>query len=391
MTDGKRVAVGRGKCWLLAAVLLAGGLGGSCSGGDGSMTHWVYFGTGASHIYVSGFDAATGALGDPKTAAEIGRPGFLALHPGGDVLYAVGRSSEPGKDPAGFAAAYSIDRATGDLGQINRASTAGAGAAHVAVNSGATVLAAVNYGDGNTVSLSLLPNGSLGSLVSDMRHEGSSVHEQRQDRPHPHSGNFTPDGRFLIVPDLGTDELVSYSVDADSAQLERTADPQVMMEPGSGPRHMTFHPDGQRAYVINELASTVTVLDYEPATGALTAVQTVSTLPPGYAGPANTTAEVLVHPNGRFLYGSNRGSNTIAVLAIDPSNGQLDPVERVPTDGDWPRNFRLTPDGRYLLVANQRSDSVHVFQVDGETGRIAPTGAVIAVPNPMCIRFVPTA
>ena len=370
--------------------MLVSALAVGCSEDARPVKHWVYFGTGAGHIYVSAFDVASGELEEPREAAEIGRPGFLAIHPGGEILYAVGRESEPGSDPVGFATAFAMDRATGDLSELNRAPTAGRGAAHVAVNATATALAAVNYGDGNTVSLTIDPSGRLGSLVSDMPHEGSSVNPQRQNEPHPHSANFTPDGQFVIVPDLGTDELVAYAIDPQTAQLERTPDPQVMMDPGSGPRHMTFHSNARKAYVINELSSTITVLDYGPEAGALSAIQTVSTLPDGYDGPANTTAEVLVHPNGRFLYGSNRGSNTIAVFGIDPSSGRLDPIERVSTGGDWPRNFRLSHDGRFLLVANQRSDDVQVFRVDIETGRIAATGIAVSVPNPMCIRFVPS-
>lgn len=375
--------------WRVQLALLVVALAASCSGTAPAVNHWVFFGTGASHIYVSAFDGASGDLEAPREAAEIGRPGFLAVHPDGEILYAVGRDSETGSVPVGFAAAFAINRANGNLEALNRASTAGRGAAHVAVNATATALAAVNYGDGNTVSLTLEPDGRVGSLVSDMRHEGSSVHAQRQTEPHPHSANFTPDGQFVIVPDLGTDELVSYAIDSQTARLERTPGPQLMMEPGSGPRHMTFHPNGSRAYVINELASTITVLDYGPEAGALTAIQTVSTLPDGYDGPTNTTAEVLVHPSGRFLYGSNRGSNTIAVFGIDSSSGRLDPIERVSTGGDWPRNFRLSPDGRFLLVANQRSDNVQVFRVDSDTGQLKATGVAISVPNPMCVRFVP--
>ncbi len=351
--------------------------------------HWVFFGTGADHIYVSSFDEGTGALGEPRPAAEIGRPGFLAVHPNGEILYAVGREAADGGPPSGFAAAFAIDRADGTLQELNRAPTAGRGAAHVAVSPSGAALAAVNYGDGNTVSLSLEADGRLGALVSDLAHEGSSVNPQRQGEPHPHSANFTPDGRFVFVPDLGTDELVAYAVDGVTAGLERRPDPQLRMEPGSGPRHMTFHANGRWAYVINELLSTVTVLYYDAASGAIVPEQTVSTLPEGYDGPANSTAEVLVHPNGRFLYGSNRGSNTIAVFEVDPSSGRLAPVERVPTGGDWPRNFRLAPEGRYLLVANQRSDDVHVLHLDPESGRLTPAGGRISVPNPMCVRFVP--
>ena len=383
--------------WRIAgAMLLALGLSVACSQESETMTdsepvtHWVYFGTGADHIYVADFDAGSGRLGTPREATQVGRPGFLAVHPGGEILYAVGREAVEGSPPEGFAVAYSIDRTSGDLTELNRAPTAGRGASHVAVNDAGTALAAVNYGDGNTVSLSLEPNGRLGSLVSDMPHEGSSVNPERQGEPHPHSANFTPDSRYVVVPDLGTDELVKYAIDSETASLERTPDPQVTMEPGSGPRHMTFHGNGQWAYVINELLSTVTVLEYDSETGGLTPVQTISTLPDGFEG-TNTTAEVLVHPNGRFLYGSNRGSNTIAVFAIDAATGQLEAIERVSTGGDWPRNFKLSSDGGFLLVANQRSDDVHVFQVDPDSGRIVATGGVVSVPNPMCVRFVPRA
>ncbi len=380
----------RSLCLTGVSVIALGVLLG-CNRETESVTHWVFFGTGADHIFVAEFDAASGRLGEPRQAAQVGRPGFLALHPGGEVLYAVGREAREGTVQEGFAAAYTIDQTTGDLTELNRIPTAGRGASHVAVNGPATALVAVNYRDGNTVSLSLEPDGRLGSLVSDLLHDGSSVHSERQTAPHPHSANFTPDGRYVIVPDLGTDELVRYAVDTATAQLERTPDPQLRMEPGSGPRHMTFHPNGRWAYVINELLSTVTFLVFDEETGGLSPIQTSSTLPDDYDGPANTTAEVLVHPNGRFLYGSNRGSNTIAVFAIDPDTGQLDPIYRVPTGGDWPRNFKLSPDGRFLLVANQRTDDVRVFRIDPESGDMAPSGQVVTVPNPMCVRFVPRA
>lgn len=377
----------RSQAALQAALL--GGWAALSAGGAPPATHWVYFGTGASQVYVAAFDAASGALGAARPAAAIGRPGFLALHPRLPVLYAVGRETRPGSPPVGFVAAYAIDRADGSLRELNRAPTAGRGAAHVAVGPAGQALVAVNYGDGNTVSLRLEPDGSLGGLVSNIPHAGSSAHPQRQTQPHPHSANFAPDGRFVVVPDLGTDELLVYAVDPETARLERRAGAGARLPPGSGPRHLTFHPNGEWAYVINELASTVTLLRYGAEDGRLRPAAAASTLPADYAGPPNTTAEVLVHPSGRFLYGSNRGSNTIAVFEIDASDGRLAPIERVPTGGDWPRNFRLSPDGRFLLAANQRSDDVQVFRVAGPTGQLTPAGKKIAVPQPMCVRFVP--
>lgn len=371
--------------------LVAVGIGASCTAVEQDTTteQFVYFGTGASHVYVATFDDTTGELGEPSEAAAIGRPGFLEFHPSKDVLYAVGREREGDSGWRGEAAAFQVDPATGSLNEMNRSATNGAGAAHVAVHPAGTAIAACNYGDGNTVTLGLEPDGSLGSVVSDVAHEGSSIHPTRQGEPHPHSVNFSPDGEHLIVPDLGTDELVTYKFRAESAAIERVPDPQVRVAPGSGPRHMTFHPNGRWAYVINELASTVAVFQYDASSGGINELQVISTLPEDYDGPANTTAEVLVHPNGQFLYGSNRGSNTIAVFSIDQSDGKLAAVERVPTGGDWPRNFRLSPSGSFLLAANQRSDSVHVLRVDPDSGRLAPTGGGVSVPSPMCVRFGP--
>ena len=379
------------RSWLLAT-LAAVGIGASCTAvkEDGAIVQRVYFGTGASHVYVATFDDTTGELGEPSQAAAIGRPGFLTFHPSKDVLYAVGREREGDSGWRGEAAAFQVDPIVGALTELNRAATNGAGAAHVAVHPKGTAIAACNYGDGNTVTLRLGPDGSLGGVVSDVPHQGSSVHPTRQGEPHPHSVNFTPDGEYLIVPDLGTDELVSYKFHAESAVIERVPDPQIRVPPGSGPRHMTFHPNGRWAYVINELASTVSVFEYDASSGAMNDRQVIRTLPEEYEGPPNTTAEVLVHPNGRYLYGSNRGSNTIAVFSIDQSDGKIAPVEHVPTGGDWPRNFRLSPSGSFLLAANQRSDSVHVFRVDPADGRLEPTGSSVTVPSPMCVRFAPT-
>ena len=330
------------------AALLASG----CEEGASPMQHWVYFGTGADHIYVSSFDAATGALGVPREAARIGRPGFLALHPRGDILYAVAREREEGSQFEGEAVAFAIDLEAGALSELNRASTSGRGASHVAVNTAATVLAAVNYGDGNTVTVALEPDGRLGEPVADIPHSGSSVHPTRQGEPHPHSANFTPDGLFVIVPDLGTDELVKYAVNSQTAQLERTPDPQVRMEPGSGPRHMTFHPNGRWAYVINELASTLAVIHYEAETGLLELVQTINTLPDGYEGPANTTA------------GGARASERAIPVRFESwqqhDRGIRDPSRRRAIRGGGARadRWRLAPElpplaGRALLARGQ--------------------------------------
>ena len=350
--------------------------------------YWVYFGTSAEHIYVSSFDTETGMLSAPRQVAKVGRPGFLAIHPSERFLYAVGREESDGDRPTGFAHAYTIDREDGSLRRLNRVATTGVGAAHVAVDSRGRALVAANYFDGNVVSMTLESDGRLGRLVSKEQHVGSSINPDRQGEPHPHSSNFSPDDRWVVVPDLGTDELVVYRINPATAELKRNHDVKVMMAPGSGPRHFTFHPNGRWAYAINELGSTVTALEYLGATGDLRHIQTITTLPPDYSGPKSTTAEVLVHPNGRVLYGSNRGDNSLTVFALEESSGLLTEVERVKTGGDWPRNFRIGPSGKYLLAANQRSNDVFVFRIDPNTGKLTATGTKIEMPAPICIRFV---
>ncbi len=350
--------------------------------------YWVFFGTSDEHIYVSSFDTDSGELSAPRQAAAVSRPGFLAIHPGQGYLYAVGRENSADGPPVGFAQAYTIDRRNGSLSELNRIETGGAGAAHVGVDSRGRTLVAANYGDGSVVSATLLDNGRLGELVSNVQHRGSSVNPDRQQAPHPHSANFTPDDRFVVVPDLGTDELAVYAIDPLSAELQRNRKVKVMMAPGSGPRHFTFHPNGRWAYVINEMGSTVTALSYDGSLGDFKTLQTVSTLPNDYAGPENSTAEVLVHSNGRLLYGSNRGDNSLAVFSINPSDGRLSEIERVKTGGDWPRNFRIGPSGKFLLAANQRSNDVFVFQIDATSGKLTPSGNKIEMPAPICVRFV---
>lgn len=350
--------------------------------------HWVFFGTSDEHIYVSSFDTASGDLSVPRQAAEVSRPGFLAVHPSEAYLYAVGRESSDGGPPVGFAQAYAIDRSNGALSELNRIETGGAGAAHVAVDARGRTLVAANYGDGSVVSATVLENGRLGELVSSVQHRGSSVNPERQKEPHPHSANYTPDGRFVVVPDLGTDELAVYSIDPQSAELQRNRKVSVMMAPGSGPRHLTFHPNGRWAYVINEMASTVTALSFDSSLGDFKNFQTISTLTENYSGPENSTAEVLIHPNGRILYGSNRGDNSLAVFSINPADGRLSEVERVASGGDWPRNFRIDPSGKFLLAANQRSNDVSVFRIDSASGKLTPSGSKVELPAPICVRFV---
>jgi len=352
--------------------------------------YFVYLGTYTSGqstskgIYVARFDTATGALSAPELAAEARNPSFLALHPNGRFLYAVG---ELGGAQGGALSAYAIEAGTGRLKPINQVSSRGSSPCHLAVDKTGRYVIVVNYGSGSVAAYALKGDGSLGESTAFIQHAGSSVNPKRQQGPHAHSVNISPDNRFAVVADLGLDQVLVYRFDASKGSLEANQPPYAKVAPGSGPRHFAFHPTGRYAYVINELASTVTAFRWDARQGALTEIQTISTLPAEFKGE-NYTAEVVVHPNGRFLYGSNRGHDSIAVFAID-KQGKLALVEVAPSGGQMPRNFALAPGGQWLLAANQRSDNVVVFRVDAGTGRLKPSGTEIKVGAPVCVRFLP--
>jgi 6-phosphogluconolactonase len=351
-----------------------------------AMQVFVYFGTytrGESKgIYVSRFDSSTGELSEPVLAAEMVNPSFLALHPNRRFLYAVGETSG-----SGAVKAFAINPADGTLKLLNETSSGGDGPCFITVDrTGRSVLVA-NYGGGSISSYPLMEDGRLGESASFIQHTGSSVNASRQSAPHAHSINVSPDNRFAVVADLGLDKLLVYRFDPAKAKLEPNDPPFATVNPGAGPRHFTFHPGGKFAYVINEMQSTVTALTWEAGRGEFKEIHTVTTLPEGFEGK-NSTAEVQVHPGGKFLYGSNRGHNSIAVFSIDPSTGRLTPIEHVSTEGRTPRNFGIDPTGSWLFAANQASKNVVLFRIDSATGRLTPAGKSVTVDTPVCVKFL---
>lgn len=357
----------------------------------------VYFGTytnaktESKGIYRSRLDVATGRLSPAELATPAKDPAFLALHPHGQFLYAIDESSDPKTTPTAGLSAYALTAATGELKLLNQQSAGDSGPCHLVVDATGKALLVANYGGGSTSAVSLQPDGRLGALGSVIKHTGSSINSDRQKSPHAHGVNLSPDNRFALIPDLGIDSVLSYAFDPAAAKLKpNSVLAGTTLKPGSGPRHLAFHPDGKFAYVINELLCTVVVMSYNVPTGALTPVQTISTLPPGQGIPPGTsTAEIQVHPNGRFLYGSNRGANTLVIYAISPTSGQLTYVESISTLGKTPRHFALDPTGTWLLAENQDSSTVAIFRVDPKSGRLTPTGQLIPVPAPVCAVFVP--
>jgi len=345
----------------------------------------TYTGGGANAskgIYRSSLDLATGTLSDPVLAAEARNPSFVEIHPNGKFLYAV---SEAGASGRVFA--YAIDAATGDLTLLNEASTGGAGPCHVNVDHAGKHVLVANYGSGSASVIPIGPDGRLAEPTGFVQHEGSSINPSRQKEPHAHSVNLSPDDRFVFVADLGIDKIMIYKLDGETGKIVANDPPFTQIKPGSGPRHFVFHPDGKHAYVIDELSSTITAFDYDAAKGALTEIQTVPTLPSGFTG-SSTCAEIRVHPSGKFLYGSNRGHDSIAVYKIDPAAGTLTFVEHETAGLKTPRNFNIDPTGKFCLAANQDGDSVVVFRIDPTTGTLEPTGQKIAVSKPVCIRFL---
>lgn len=339
-------------------------------------------------IYLFEFDPAAGKLESKGAAGKVASPSFLAVHPNRKFLYAVCEVGDFNGKPSGAVAAFAIDEATGALTLLNQQSSAGAAPCHLIVDSTGKNVLVANYTSGSAAVLPIAADGSLRPASSVVQHRGKGTDPGRQEGPHAHSINLDPAGRFAFVADLGLDEILIYAYDPKEGTLAPNAAPFARVAPGSGPRHFAFHPDGRRAYVINELANTVTAFAYDPAAGSLAETQTISTLPADFKG-TSYTAEVQVHPSGRFVYGSNRGHDSIAVFAIDGTTGALKFVEAEPTQGKNPRNFVIDPSGAYLLAENQDSDSIVVFRIDPETGALAPTGTKIDAPMPVCIKMIP--
>jgi 6-phosphogluconolactonase len=354
----------------------------------------VYFGTYTNEkskgIYVSRLDPSTGTLSPPELAAESRNPSFLAVHPSGDFLYAVGEISDFGGKPGGSVSAFAVQRATGSLKALNAQSSGGPGPAHLVTDKAGRNVLVANYGGGSVAVLPIDKDGTLKPASAFIQHTGSSVNPDRQKAPHAHSINLDPGNRFAYVADLGIDKVMIYRFNPADGSLAPNDPPSVSLEPGAGPRHFAFHPQGRFAYVINEIHCTITAFTADPTGGGLKAMQTISTLPAGRAVEKGfSTAEVQVHPSGKFLYGSNRGHDSIAVFAIDEKTGQLTLVQHESTGGSTPRGFGIDPTGSYLLAGNQRSDSVVAFRIDPKTGRLTPTGQTLTIGSPVCVKFVP--
>lgn len=354
---------------------------------------FAYFGTytnsGKSKgIYCYAFDPASGSLTETSSTGGIENPSFLAIHPNKKYLYAVSEKANPDGKTGGTVWAYSIDKKSGKLTAINHQSSEGAGPCHISVDKTGQCALVANYDSGNVIALPIKSDGSLGKAESVVQHEGSSINPERQKSAHAHSINVSSNNKFALAADLGLDKILIYKFNAKKAKLQKSNPSHSATIPGGGPRHLAFHPNERHAYIANEMISSVTAFEYNDKDGSLTEIQTISTLPD--KTPNNSTAEILIHPSGKFAYCSNRGHDSIAVFKIDPKSGKLSAIGHQKTLGTVPRNFSIDPSGMFLIACNQTSDNVVVFKINQDTGLLSPVGTPTQIPSPVCVKFLST-
>lgn len=339
-------------------------------------------------IYLYDFDLATGALKQVGLAAETRSPSFLALSPDKKFLYAVGEVSEFQGKKSGMVTAFAVDEATGELTARGAEPTGGEGPCHVSVSPDGKTVFAANYPTGTIASIRVGADGGLIEVASVIQHEGHGTDPARQKGPHAHGIWSSPDGRYVLACDLGLDKVLVYKLDAATSKLTPNDPPFGKTPDGAGARHLAFSKDGKFAYVINEMGNSMTAFSWDAATGALNAIQTLPTIPEGFSGKSYC-AEVVLHPSGDFVYGSNRGHNSIAAFRIDHATGKLTPAGITPCGVDWPRNFNIDPTGQWLIAAGEKSGTLTVFKIDPKTGGLTPTGDAVKLPAPACVLFVP--
>ena len=359
----------------------------------GTYTDPILFGTGkvlegkGEGIYVYKMNTASGAMELINKKTDVTNPSYLAFDPRRSRLYAVNELKLFEGDPTGTISAFAVDTKTGGLKFLNKKPTRGTDPCHLIVDRTGRFVLLSNFMSGSVSVLPILDDGRLGDASDFIQHHGSSVDPDRQQGPHAHAVTLDESNRHAFIPDLGIDRVVVYNFDSDRGKLGPGAILQVPLKPGAGPRHIVFHPDGEWAFLINELDSTIVAFLHDRDSGALTEIQTVSTLPPDFNGES-TCADIHISPSGMFVYGSNRGHDSIVIYKIDPRSGKLSYVAHESTQGNTPRNFAIDPGGTFLLVANQDSDTIVTFRIDPLTGELQSTGQVTHVPTPVCIKMI---
>jgi 6-phosphogluconolactonase len=363
--------------------------------------HSLPVGAGQSHskgIYVSRFNAATGELSEPQLAAEIANPSFLAVSPDHQFLYAASEdplSVGPPLDHASYVSAYAIDASSGQLRLLNTKPTGGTSTCFLSLDMTGKYVMMTNFGSGSVTVLNIHPDGSIGGMTAFMQHIGHSVDPLIQAGPHPHSIVVSPDNHHVIVSDLGQDKIFVYKFDDKTGALSPPEPPFATVAAGGGPRHFTFGRSGKFGYQLGEMSGALNVFSWNPAGGALTPLQVLSTVTPGLVVD-NHSAEIEIRPDGRFLYESNRrvrgdnvrGPDSIGVFAIEPEKGTLIEIQEQPTL-IMPRSFAIDPTGSYLLSASELNNTIVIYKIDQASGKLSPTGKQVTVDTPVCLKFVP--
>jgi len=359
----------------------------------GTYTDPILFGTGkildgkGEGIYVYRMDSVSGAMEFITTISGTTNPSYLAFNADCSHLYAVNELKSYQDEPTGTVSAFAVDSKTGQLTFLNKKPTHGTDPCHLTVDKTGKHVLLANFMSGSVCVLPIQADGSLGDASDFIQHRGAGIDPARQQGPHAHAVTLDDANRYAFVPDLGLDKTLIYRFDAESGKLAPNEAPWVAVKPGAGPRHLVFHPKGRYAYLINELDSTVTVYRYDGDNGKLHDLQTISTLPKDYRG-SSTCADLQVAPSGEFLYGSNRGHDSIVIYKIDRSTGRLNCIGHESTRGNTPRNFAIDPAGNFLLAANQDSDTIVTFHIDPQSGELHPTGQVTEVPTPVCVKII---
>lgn len=352
----------------------------------------TYTSTGKSQgIYVHKFNLETGKLTPLHTVKDVLEPSFLTIDKSRKYLYAANELLEYEGKKSGAVSAFAIDQKTGDLQFLNKQPSLGDAPCFITSSENEKFVLVANYLGGNVSVYPIEKDGKLGASVDLAQHTGFGPNKDRQEAAHAHSITLDRNNRFAFAADLGIDKLMIYAFDDKTGKLKpNEAQAFYQTKPGAGPRHFSFHPDGKFAFLINEIDLTITSLAYDEKLGTLKEIQTVPTLPTGVSGASNSCADIHVSPNGKFLYGSNRGHNSIVSYKIDEKTGRLEYIEHVSTGGKKPRNFAIEPNGKFLLVANQDSDNIVVFRIDEKTGKLKSTGSAAQVPVPVCLKFIPS-
>jgi len=347
----------------------------------------TYTQSGGDGVYVLDMNEETGALSHSSSVSGATNPSFVAIHPSGKYLYAVAEVRADGGNDGGAAYAYLIDSDSAALTEINSQSTGSVGPCHLQVDATGKYLCVANYGGGAVTMFPLNEDGSLEPRSDFHQHRGSSINQQRQRSEHAHSINLDATNTWAFVPDLGMDQVVTYRLDFDNGKLVPGTPAYTSTAAGAGPRHFDYHPNGELVFVLNELGCTIVSYRFDSSAGTLTEIQSVPTLPDDWTGGGNTTADVHVSSDGRFVYASNRGHDSLVIYSVDQASGEMTYVGHQSTGGKTPRNFGIAPSGKILLAANQDTDNIVVFTRDVETGKLSPTGSEIDVPMPVCLKF----